>query len=80
MWHFFKVYTPCANLTKVLMILQGYAYILTHPGQPTVFYDHFFDWGENIRNAIIDLVRLVHNLFLEFISNSNLILSLENVC
>ncbi|KAG6542753.1 hypothetical protein Mapa_015828 [Marchantia paleacea] len=39
-------------------ILKGYAYILTHPGQPTVFYDHFFDWGENIRNAIIDLMQI----------------------
>ncbi|CAD6225169.1 unnamed protein product [Miscanthus lutarioriparius] len=25
------------------MILQGYAYILTHPGIPCIFYDHFFD-------------------------------------
>nr|CAA36485.1 alpha-amylase [Oryza sativa Indica Group] len=24
---------------------QGYAYILTHPGNPCIFYDHFFDWG-----------------------------------
>ncbi|GAB2228400.1 hypothetical protein Droror1_Dr00010238 [Drosera rotundifolia] len=26
-------------------IIQGYAYILTHPGVPTIFYDHFFQWG-----------------------------------
>ncbi|XP_049391170.1 alpha-amylase-like [Solanum stenotomum] len=26
-------------------VMQGYAYILTHPGIPSVFYDHFFDWG-----------------------------------
>ncbi|KAL3340465.1 hypothetical protein AABB24_028881 [Solanum stoloniferum] len=26
-------------------VMQGYAYILTHPGVPSVFYDHFFDWG-----------------------------------
>ncbi|XP_019171542.1 PREDICTED: alpha-amylase-like [Ipomoea nil] len=26
-------------------VIQGYAYILTHPGVPSVFYDHFFDWG-----------------------------------
>ncbi|PVH64035.1 hypothetical protein PAHAL_2G170800 [Panicum hallii] len=24
-------------------VSQGYAYILTHPGTPCVFYDHFFD-------------------------------------
>ncbi|XP_057968219.1 alpha-amylase-like isoform X2 [Malania oleifera] len=26
-------------------VIQGYAYILTHPGTPSVFYDHFVDWG-----------------------------------
>ncbi|KAK6160708.1 hypothetical protein DH2020_004089 [Rehmannia glutinosa] len=27
-------------------VSQGYAYILTHPGIPSVFYDHLFDWGK----------------------------------
>ncbi|CAL5206021.1 unnamed protein product [Lathyrus oleraceus] len=26
-------------------VIQGYAYILTHPGTPSIFYDHFIDWG-----------------------------------
>ncbi|CAL5332397.1 unnamed protein product [Camellia sinensis] len=26
-------------------VMLGYAYILTHPGTPSVFYDHFFEWG-----------------------------------
>lgn len=26
-------------------VIQGYAYILTHPGIPSIFYDHFFTWG-----------------------------------
>ncbi|KAM0019312.1 putative alpha-amylase [Helianthus debilis subsp. tardiflorus] len=26
-------------------VMQGYVYILTHPGIPSLFYDHFFDWG-----------------------------------
>jgi alpha-amylase len=26
-------------------VMQGYAYILTHPGTPCVFWDHYFDWG-----------------------------------
>lgn len=25
-------------------VMQGYAYILTHPGIPCIFYDHVFDW------------------------------------
>lgn len=38
-------------------ILQGYAYILTHPGVPTVFYDHFYDWGDSYHVQIAKLVR-----------------------
>ncbi|KAG0469684.1 hypothetical protein HPP92_015771 [Vanilla planifolia] len=26
-------------------VMQGYAYILTHPGIPSIFYDHIFLWG-----------------------------------
>jgi alpha-amylase len=26
-------------------IMQGYAYILTHPGSPMVFWEHYYDWG-----------------------------------
>ncbi|KAJ3677011.1 hypothetical protein LUZ60_002735 [Juncus effusus] len=26
-------------------VMQGYAYILTHPGIPCIFYDHLIDWG-----------------------------------
>jgi alpha-amylase len=35
-------------------VMQGYAYILTHPGIPSIFWDHFFDWGlkQEIRNLI----------------------------
>ncbi|KAF2324746.1 hypothetical protein GH714_016604 [Hevea brasiliensis] len=37
-------------------IMEGYAYILTHPGIPTVFYDHFFDWGNSIHDQIVKLI------------------------
>jgi alpha-amylase len=26
-------------------VLEGYAYVLTHPGIPTVYYPHVYDWG-----------------------------------
>ncbi|KQJ90515.1 alpha-amylase isozyme 3A [Brachypodium distachyon] len=26
-------------------VMMGYAYILTHPGLPCIFYDHVFDWN-----------------------------------
>jgi Alpha-amylase C-terminal beta-sheet domain/Alpha amylase, catalytic domain/Starch-binding module 26/Chitobiase/beta-hexosaminidase C-terminal domain/Secretion system C-terminal sorting domain len=35
-------------------VMQGYAYILTHPGIPMVFWDHYFDWGlQTPINALI---------------------------
>ncbi len=35
---------------------KGYAYILTHPGNPMVFWTHFFDTGSGVRDAIKDLI------------------------
>jgi len=35
---------------------QGYAYILTHPGTPCVFWDHYFDWGDDLRKQIDSLL------------------------
>ncbi|KAK6245244.1 hypothetical protein SCA6_008334 [Theobroma cacao] len=37
-------------------VMQGYAYILTHPGVPSIFYDHFFDWG--LKDEISKLVAI----------------------
>lgn len=35
-------------------IMQGYAYILTHPGTPVIFYDHFYDFG--LHDQIAELI------------------------
>ncbi len=35
---------------------QAYAYILTHPGVPCVFWKHYFDWGERLRERIKALI------------------------
>ncbi|XP_045799013.1 uncharacterized protein LOC123893134 isoform X2 [Trifolium pratense] len=35
-------------------LMQGYAYILTHPGTPVIFYDHFYDFG--IHDVITELI------------------------
>lgn len=35
-------------------LTQGYAYILTHPGTPVIFYDHFYEFG--IRDVINELI------------------------
>jgi alpha-amylase len=30
---------PCGS------VMQGYAYVLSHPGIPTVYYPHIYNWG-----------------------------------
>jgi alpha-amylase len=35
---------------------QGYAYILTHPGVPCVFWKHYFDWGQELQDKIKALI------------------------
>ncbi|KAL6511911.1 putative alpha-amylase 2 [Orobanche gracilis] len=37
-------------------IMEGYAYILTHPGIPSVFYDHFYDLGSSMHDQIVKLI------------------------
>jgi len=38
--------------------MQGYVYILTHPGIPCVFWRHFFDQGEGQKAQIIKLIAI----------------------
>ncbi len=35
---------------------QGYAYILTHPGVPCVYWKHYFEWGEDLQGKIKALI------------------------
>jgi alpha-amylase len=37
---------------------MGYAYTMTHPGVPCVFWSHFFDWGETTRRRLEQLIRI----------------------
>ncbi|XP_012449177.1 probable alpha-amylase 2 isoform X1 [Gossypium raimondii] len=39
-------------------IMEGYAYILTHPGTPTVFYDHFYDGDDSGHEQIVKLMEI----------------------
>lgn len=39
-------------------VAQGYAYILTHPGMPCVFWEHYFDWGSDMRREIDALIKV----------------------
>jgi alpha-amylase len=38
--------------------MMGYAYILTHPGIPCVFWPHFYDWGQTYHDAIVKLITI----------------------
>jgi len=40
---------PCGS------VLEGYAYILSHPGIPTVFYPHLYNW--NLKTQIAALMK-----------------------
>jgi alpha-amylase len=40
------------------MVERGYAYLLTHPGVPCVFWSHYFDWDPHTRQQIDRLIRL----------------------
>lgn len=35
---------------------QAYAYILTHPGVPCVYWKHYFDWGNDLHEKIKALI------------------------
>ncbi len=37
-------------------VAAGYAYILTHPGIPCIYWPHFFDWG--IKDGISALIKI----------------------
>lgn len=37
-------------------VVQGYVYILTHPGIPSIFYDHLVYWGDDVRQPIERLI------------------------
>ena len=45
-------------------VAMAYAYLMTHPGLPCVFWSHFFDWGEPTHDRIVQLmqVRRQHGL------------------
>lgn len=42
-------------------VALGYAYTLTHPGIPCVYWPHFFDWDEYTRRRIETLLHLRKN-------------------
>jgi len=56
---------------------EGYAYILTHPGTPVVFYDHF--WDGNLRSKIEELIKIRKRNGLNCRSKIRICLAQDNV-
>ena len=45
-------YDPQNNILNGNNVGQAYAYILTHPGVPTVYWSHMFEWGTTVKNEL----------------------------
>ena len=44
------------NFANNWEVEQGYAYTLTHPGVPCVYWKHYFDWGLRLRQRIAAII------------------------
>ena len=44
------------NFLNNWQVEQGYAYILTHPGVPCVYWKHYFEWGKDLHDKIQALI------------------------
>jgi alpha-amylase len=44
------------NFANGWEVEQAYAQVLTHPGVPTVYWKHYFDWGGDLRDKIRALI------------------------
>lgn len=59
---------------------QGYAYLLTHPGTPTVFYDHLYDSNApHLRHVITRLIELRSRLGIHCRSKVKIVCSQRDV-
>lgn len=58
-------------------VMQGYAYILTHPGIPCVFWDHYFDWG--LKTQIQALINIRKQQGLNSTSTLNIVQATANL-
>lgn len=58
-------------------LMQGYAYILTHPGIPCIFWPHLFDSG--IKKEIIELIKLRKRYNINSTSSVNILVADTNL-
>ncbi len=58
-------------------VLKGYAYILTHPGTPMVWWPHYFNWG--IKNEIDAMIKIRKDNGLSSTSSLNIVAASNNL-
>lgn len=46
------------NVLNADNVGQAYAYLLTHPGVPCIYWPHLFDWGNTAKTQITDLITI----------------------
>jgi len=58
-------------------VLKGYAYLLTHPGTPMVWWPHYFNWG--IKNEIDAMIKIRKDNGLSSTSTLNIVAATNNL-
>src|SRR6187402_1195588 len=58
-------------------VLKGYAYILTHPGTPMVWWPHYFNWG--IQSQIDAMIKIRKDNLLSSTSALNIVTASTNL-
>lgn len=58
-------------------VAKGYAYILTHPGTPMVWWPHYFDWG--IKSQIDAMIKIRKDNLLSSTSILNIVAASNNL-
>jgi hypothetical protein len=58
-------------------VLKGYAYLLTHPGTPMVWWPHYFNWG--IKSEIDAMIKIRKDNGLSSTSNLNIVTATNNL-
>jgi hypothetical protein len=58
-------------------VLKGYAYLLTHPGTPMVWWPHYFNWG--IKSEIDAMIKIRKDNGLSSTSNLNIVAATNNL-
>ncbi|MCR9248943.1 MAG: starch-binding protein [bacterium] len=51
-------YDPQNNILNGNNVGQAYAYLLTHPGVPCIFWSHMYEWGNTVHDEIAALIQI----------------------